>query len=127
MKAWLGVGAWLFLIFAVTVLPIVIFKFTRPGREWMLGGRILRTIGQPVRTRRGMTTTTIAVHVIARREELMPLVGIELSHRALLPAPAVPITLSFDAARTLAAALQEASEHSASGLPTKRWSDGRER
>jgi hypothetical protein len=109
----LDVGKVIFLVFFVAIAGLVFIQlFTRRGREWLLGGHIARTYGNPIVLRRGMATTTISVHSLEPKHlGDLPRVGIEIANRAVLAASTTPITLSQEEARALGEALKQASDY----------------
>jgi hypothetical protein len=74
----------------------------------LLGGRILRTVGSVEGSRRSLMRTRLKVHVIQRRPDPFPSVGLEFVTSSLLSYQMSPITLSPEAARDLARLIEEA-------------------
>lgn len=73
--------SFLFIGFVVLFLFVVLSK---RGKSLMFGGKIVKTFADEIKTKRGMNRTTIKVHLIVKKNDPVPSVGIELSQNANL-------------------------------------------
>jgi hypothetical protein len=100
-------GIIIFSLIAV-VFFYMLYQFSTKGfKGAVLGGRIVKTIGEVQKTH-SFATETLRIHVVDRNGEKC--VGIELSHFAYLSYSMTGLSISRSDARRLADMIQAAAE-----------------
>ena len=95
------------IFFAVIAWALFAF-FTKRGKEFMFGGKIIKTFDE-VKSRGKMIRSKLRVHVID--DDSTRIVGIQVYISSFGKHELVPITLTTDDARQLAQTLIEAADY----------------
>ena len=98
------------LLFFGFIALFLFIVFTKTGRGWMFGGKIVKTLDREIKQKDGIQSTTIRVHVVEKKKEPVNSVAIELTESAKLAWSMKPITLNKEEASQLISMLQEAVE-----------------
>ena len=99
----------LFPLFFFGFIAYFVFTvFTKKGKGRLFGGRIVKTIDKEIKQKKGISNSTIRVHVIEKKEQKDNAIGIELNFHAYLAWSMTPINLSKNDARDLISMLVEA-------------------
>ena len=98
----------IFYIFFFGILAFIVYSvFTKGGKGFLFGGKIIETLNDSIIQKRGITKTTIKIHIIEKKQK-EKYVGIELTENAKLSWSMKPVTISKEDAQKLVNMLNDA-------------------